>query len=329
MAESFASRFVASSRAKKTLLVLGMDPDFGRIQRDFAQSPIVLTPDAAKLFNSALGSEEKAFGWLPGETREAYRLFSSFCAQTIFALRDETVGVKFQIAFFEEAGVLGLHVLSALLAFTRELGLLTIIDAKRGDIGSTFKRYLNTYLSATGTPLPLEGDAMTVNPLVGTDTWELFMPYLKRGKGIFLLTYPTAPGAEAIMDAMIDDHPLWWVLGEAANAMVMANGLEDQPSNLGLVMGALRPPMAERIREVFPSGIFLVPGVGAQGGTMANAAAFTGGKNWAMFPVSRALNYSYADSQHDLKTLGSTFWESNLAQARLFNQELRSVLRFE
>jgi orotidine-5'-phosphate decarboxylase len=328
MAESFARRFTAASREKKTLLVLGMDPDFGRIMRDFAESPIEVDSEAVKLLKAVHVEGIITQGSIPGETVQAYRLFLNFCAQTIFALREEVIGVKFQIAYFEEAGALGLQVLSILLSLTRELGILTIVDAKRGDIGSTFKRYLNAFLSSTGCPLPLEGDAMTVNPLVGTDTWELFIPYLKRGKGIFLLAYPSAPGAEQIMEAIIDGLPLWRVLGAAAESMVREYGLESEPSNLGLVMGALRPPMAERIREVFPGGIFLVPGVGAQGGTMANAPAFTGGKNWAMFPVSRALNYSYADSPYDLKNLGQTFWNASLNQAKAFNQELRCVLRF-
>jgi orotidine-5'-phosphate decarboxylase len=325
---TFAQRFVDASRAKETLLVLGMDPDFGRIKRDFAKSVIEPAPEASKIISAIQGAKLGDIGWLPeGFAREFTQLIG-YCAQTIFALREEVIGVKFQIAYFEEAGPLGLQALSALVAFTKELGLLVIMDAKRGDIGSTFTRYLNTYLSNTGAPLSLESDAMTVNPLVGTDTWELFLPYLKRGKGIFLLTYPTAPGAEAIMEAEIGGQPLWRVLGFAANDMVVRNLLENEPASLGLVMGALRPPMAERIREVFPGGIFLVPGVGTQGGSMKDAPAFTGGHNWALFPVSRALLYSYADMPFDAKTIGQTFWKASLEQARKFNSELRGVLRF-
>ena len=325
---TFAQRFVDASSTKETLLVLGMDPDFGRIKRDFAESVIELAPEASKLISTIHGAKPAHAGWLPEGFAHDYSQLVSYCAQTIYALRDEVIGVKFQIAYFEEAGPLGLQALSALVAFTKELELLVIMDAKRGDIGSTFTRYLNTYLYNTGAPLSLESDAMTVNPLVGTDTWELFLPYLKRGKGIFLLTYPTAPGAEAIMEAEIEGQPLWRVLGFAANEMVIRNQLENEPANIGLVMGALRPPMAERIREVFPGGIFLVPGVGTQGGSMIDAPAFTGGHNWALFPVSRALMYSYADKPFDAKDLGQTFWNASLEQARKFNQELRGVLRF-
>lgn len=325
---TFAQRFLEASRAKKTLLTLGMDPDFGRIKRDFAESLIELSTEAAKVINAIPGAKPAQAGWLPDDLARDYSQLVGYCAQTIFALRDEVIGVKFQIAYFEEAGPLGLQALSALAAFAKELGLLVIMDAKRGDIGSTFTRYLNTYLSNTGTPYSLESDAMTVNPLVGTDTWDLFLPYLKRGKGIFLLTYPTAPGAEAIMEAEIGGQPLWRILGFAANEMVVRNQLENEPANLGLVMGALRPPMAERIREVCPGGIFLVPGVGTQGGSMKDAPAFTGGHNWALFPVSRALLYSYADAPFDAKTIGQIFWEASLEQARKFNSELRGVLRF-
>lgn len=325
---TFAQRFVEASKVKRTLLVLGMDPDFVRIKRDFAESEIVLDKEARFFLEHTPYLSRDIFGMLPEGIASEYRQFMHYCAQTICALRDEVIGVKFQIAYFEEAGPLGLVMLSSLVSLAREFGLLVIMDAKRGDIGSTFTRYLNTYLSNTGNPYSLESDAMTVNPLVGTDTWPLFLPFLKRGKGIFLLTYPTAPGAEAIMEAQIEGQPLWRILGIAAELMVEQNKLENEPSSLGLVMGALRPPMAERIREVFPGGLFLVPGVGTQGGSMSDAPAFTGGRNWALFPVSRALLYSYADSSFSAANIGEEFWKASLEQARQFNRELRSVLRF-
>jgi orotidine-5'-phosphate decarboxylase len=326
---SFAQRIVSGSRAKSTLLILGMDPDFSRIRSDFSGQIIELEDEPARILASLPFAQMYEVIPLPDNFKHAYLQLLNFSAQTIYALRNEVLGVKFQIAYFEEVGPLGLHVLSALISLCKELDLVVIVDAKRGDIGSTFTRYLNTYLTDTGNPLPLEADAMTVNPLVGTDTWELFLPYLKQGKGIFLLTYPTAPGAEQIMESQVADEPLWRFLTRAASDIVRVNGLEAEPANLGLVVGALRPVMGERIREAFPGALFLVPGVGAQGGSMTSATAFTGGRNWALFNVSRALLYAYAKSDVVPEKRGEEFWKANLAQATAYNYELRKILTFD
>ncbi len=326
---SFAQRAMSASRAKRTLLVLGMDPDFGRITEDFSGQNVELDQEVARLLDSLPLSQIHDSVLLPDDFRKAYSQMLRFGAQTVYALREEVLGVKFQAAYFEEVGPFGLHALSALISVCKELDLLVIMDGKRGDIGSTFSRYLNAYLTDTGNPLSLQADAMTVNPLVGVDTWELFLPYLKRGKGIFLLAYPTAPGAEIIMESQVAGEPLWRFLARAADSIVRTNSLEAEPANLGLVTGALKPVIGERIREAFPGALFLVPGVGAQGGTMANASAFTGGRNWALFPASRALLYAYAESDIASENIGERFWEASLAQAKAYNEDLRRALRFD
>jgi orotidine-5'-phosphate decarboxylase len=306
-----------------------MDPDFARIREEFSGQSIELDPELAQMLDSFPSSGIQDLLSLPDDFREAYRKFLRFCAQTIYALRDEILGVKFQAAYFEEIGPLGFHALSGLVSLCKELELVVIMDCKRGDIGSTFSRYLNAYLADTGYPFSLQADAMTVNPLVGIDTWELFLPFLRRGKGIFLLTYPTAPGAEIIMESQVAGEPLWRFLARAAEGIVRANSFESEPANLGLVTGALKPVIGERIREAFPGALFLVPGVGAQGGTMANASAFTGGRNWALFPASRSLLYAYADSDIAQERRGEDFWKANLQQARAYNDDLRKALRFD
>jgi len=304
-----------------------MDPDFRRLQQDFAEGPIELHSEVTRLLaRQPLRALVEAAA-VPEQFRRGFALLLGFGAQTIFMLKDEVLGVKFQLAYFEEAGPFGLVALAVLAGLCRELGLLVLMDAKRGDIGSTFARYLNAYLTDTGVPLSLEADAMTVNPLVGTDTWELFVPYLRRGKGVFLLAYPTAPGALTIMESLADGEPLWRLLARSARQLVFDHGLEREPSNLGLVVGALRPPMGERIREVFPEAMFLVPGIGTQGGSMANALAFTGKMNWALFNVGRSILYAYEKEEEASGQLASRFWEPQLRAAQSFNAELRRVLR--
>jgi len=326
---SFAQKFVDAVKAKKTLLMLGMDPDFMRLSRDFGADGIELAEEPREILERQPLADMVRNSAAPDKFKRGYELLLSFGAQNIYALRDEIIGVKFQLAYFEETGPLGLHALAHLAALCRELGLLVLMDAKRGDIGSTFARYLNAYLSPLDVPLALEADAMTVNPLVGTDTWELFVKHLQRGKGVILLTYPTAPGAEEIMNARTGDVPLYMMLATAAMEIVEAHRLEDEPANLGLVVGALRPEVAEDIRLAFPGAIFLVPGVGAQGGTLEVAPLFAGRHNYAIFPVSRGLLYNYAEAKLPAGALGREFWQLNLAAALRYNEQLRSVLKFE
>ena len=325
---SFAQKFVDAVKAKKTLLMLGMDPDFMRLARDFGAGGIALAEEPREFLARQPLADLVRHSAAPDEFKRNYELLLHFGAQNLYALREEIIGVKFQLAYFEEAGPLGLHALAHLAALCRELKLLVLMDAKRGDIGSTFARYLNAYLSPLDVPLALEADAMTVNPLVGTDTWELFVQHLRAGKGVILLTYPTAPGAEEIMNARTGGVPLYMVLASAAAGMVEAHGLEDNPANLGLVVGALRPQVAQEIRLAFPGAIFLVPGVGAQGGEMDVAPVFAGPHNYAIFPVSRGLLYNYADVKLPAAELAREFWQPNLAAAQEYNEQLRAVLKF-
>jgi orotidine-5'-phosphate decarboxylase len=201
--------------------------------------------------------------------------------------------VKFQAAFFEAFGLAGLSSLSKGIALAKKRGLGVILDAKRGDIGSTAAAYARAYLtpaSAGGLP-DFEVDCLTVNPFLGPDTLEPFVDCSRRfGKGLFILTKTSNPGSAWLQDKHIDGEAvsdrIARMIGGFAGETLGASGL----GAVGPVVGATFPEDGRRLRALMPDSIFLAPGIGPQGGTPDNIAALkreAGGG--VLVPVSRGL----------------------------------------
>jgi len=319
--------------------VLGVDPDFQRIGEDFGSTPIPLPDDFVSVaiedgipeflspdpVESLLGAFQQ-FATFDSGFHTQFTNFLRFCALNIFAARDEIIGVKFQAACFEILGALGVFALSRLITLTRALGLLTIVDAKRGDIGVSLARYAETYLGSEDKPLSLAADAMTVNPLVGADTWEAFVPYLRDGRQVFMLTYPSSPGAKAFAEALVGDEPVYRHIARQAHKLMAKERLTASPAPVGFVVGAKSPDIAAEIRKEVRDALFLVPGVGAQGGKMSEAADCAGPERLALFPVSRGLLEAYRTSGFGARELPQRFFHATVAKAASLNAELRRAL---
>ena len=177
--------------------------------------------------------------------------------------------VKPQIAFFEQLGWRGIHVLEEIIATARKRGLLVVLDAKRGDIGSTAAAYA-AYLDPDGA-VPV--DAMTVNPYLGRDTLQPFVEAAERhGRGVFVLVKTSNQGSADYQDRSVDGRPLHELVAESlAEASTRLRGAATGWSSLGIVAGATYPQQSERLRRILPHALFLVPGYGAQGGSAADA----------------------------------------------------------
>jgi orotidine-5'-phosphate decarboxylase len=179
--------------------------------------------------------------------------------------------VKPQIAFFERLGWRGLRVLERVATAARQQGLLVLLDAKRGDIGSTASAYAQAYL---GDSAPLAVDAITLNPYLGLDTLAPFVKKArKEGCGLFVLVKTSNPGAGDFQDRpLVSGHSLCDTVARAlAETTASLTGPSTSWSSLGVVVGATWPGEAERIRGLLPKALFLVPGYGAQGGSAAQA----------------------------------------------------------
>jgi orotidine-5'-phosphate decarboxylase len=179
--------------------------------------------------------------------------------------------IKPQAGFFERLGPGGMASLAAITHAAREAGLLVLMDAKRGDIGSTAEGYAEAYL---GKAAFFESDAVTVNPYMGLDTLE---PFAKRaeanGKGIVVLVRTSNPGAADFQMLDTGGQPLYIRIAEALRPLTDRLMSPCGWSNLMMVVGATAPHEARRVRAAAPKAMFLVPGYGAQGADPRDALA--------------------------------------------------------
>jgi orotidine-5'-phosphate decarboxylase len=200
--------------------------------------------------------------------------------------------IKPQVGFFERLGPGGMAALAAITRAAREAGLLVLMDAKRGDIGSTAEGYAEAYLSPGAF---FEADALTVNPYMGLDTLE---PFAKRaetgGKGLVVLVRTSNPGAADFQMLETGGKPLYMHLAEALRPLTDRLMSPCDWSNLMMVVGATAPEEARRIRAAAPKALFLVPGYGAQGaGADAACAGLVGGEG-GVVSASRSVIFPKA-----------------------------------
>jgi orotidine-5'-phosphate decarboxylase len=205
----------------------------------------------------------------PGDALTAQAV-ESFLTAILERVAGRVAIIKPQIAFFEQLGWRGIRVLDGLCRRAREQGVMVLLDAKRGDIGSTAEGYASAYL-APDAAMPV--DAITLNPYLGFDTIEPFVRVAgEAGRGLFVLVKTSNPGSGDLQDREVDGEPLF---GRVANGLGRFEsalaGSETPWSALGVVCGATWPDQARRVREALPRALFLVPGYGTQGGSAAAA----------------------------------------------------------
>jgi len=226
----------------------------------------------------------------PGALRgDASRIFD-FCAAIVEATADLVIAFKPQIAYF--AAHRAEDQLERLMAHMRQVapGVPVILDAKRGDIGSTAAQYAVEAFERYG------ADAVTLSPFMGFDSVE---PYLKyQGKGAFLLCRTSNPGGDDLQSQRLSSVPGEPLLYE--HIAGLANNTWNLNGQLGLVVGATYPAEIERVRAIAPTLPLLIPGVGAQGGDAAATvkAGWRGDGQGTVAPIivnsSRAILYASA-----------------------------------
>ncbi len=189
--------------------------------------------------------------------------------------------MKLQLACFERLGAAGWTALERTVGAARAAGLLVIADGKRGDVPMTATAYGQALFGSTPTPwgevAGLGADAATVNPLLGGDAIEPLVAAAEAvGGGIFCLVRTSNPGAADVFDLPAPDAPLYErlarLVAERADRLAGERGL----SGLGAVVGATEPRHLARLRELMPDSVFLIPGVGAQGGRPSDLAPALG-----------------------------------------------------
>ena len=176
--------------------------------------------------------------------------------------------VKPQSAFFERFGSRGIAVLERVVSGCREMGALVLLDVKRGDIGSTVQAYADAYLDPRS---PLAADAVTASPFLGTGSLDpLVETALAHDAGVFVLALTSNPEGPQVQHAVTASGRS--VAAEVLSVLAARNAA-DGAGALGAVVGAtvdLPPDVTAETLDV--GGPLLVPGVGAQGGTVARRA---------------------------------------------------------
>ena len=207
------------------------------------------------------------------------------------AVADVVPVVKLQSAYFERFGGDGVSLYFRLVARARSLGLLTVGDVKRGDIGATSEAYADAHLLAADAP-----DAITVSPMLGLDTLEPFADACAAtGKGLFVLVRTSNPGSAALQDVELRDGRTWCeLLADSLGPLAASQRYVGTRgySAIGAVVGATQPHTLASLRTRLPRSTFLLPGYGTQGATAdMTRAAFDADGRGAVVSASRSVLY--------------------------------------
>jgi orotidine-5'-phosphate decarboxylase len=286
----FADRLIARARALGHPLCAGIDPDLALVPEPFRRGSMA-----------------------PGDPASADAV-ADFARAFLARAAARAVALKPQSAFFEALGWRGLRVLGELVAEARAAGVPVVLDAKRGDIGSTAAGYAAAYLGAEA---PLRVDALTVNPWLGVDSLEPFVGAAEAaGAGLFVLTRTSNPGGADFQALEVAGRPVYLHVARALRPLAKRlAGAASGWSGLGLVVGATAPEEARRVRDAAPESLFLVPGYGAQGASARDAVAgfvraAGGGLEGGIVNASRALAFPEAG-----RAGGARSWERAVDEA--------------
>jgi orotidine-5'-phosphate decarboxylase len=260
----FADRLATDVRAKGTALCVGLDPRRESLPR----------------------SVRDRYPETPEGTAAAYE---EFCDRVLDIIATRVGVVKPQSAFFEACGPTGVAALQRLMRRAKQLGLIAILDAKRGDIASTAAAYAAAAFDV------MDADAVTINPYLGRDAVEPFISAARRdGRGVFVLVRTSNPGASLFQDLPCDARPMYQHVASAVASWNGENVGKCGLGDVGAVVGATHPAELKLLREQLPNVWFLVPGYGAQGGTVTDVrAAFRVDGLGAVVNSSRGVTFPF------------------------------------
>ena len=277
---SFSDRLAEAVRRKGPLCV-GIDPRWEMLPKSIRDSTDIVSEDMQPTL-----------------------AFIGFNARLLELIQPFAGIVKPQAAFFELLGSTGMGAMQKVLENAREMGFVTVLDAKRGDIASTAEAYAQAAFGPVW-----NADSLTINPYLGRDAVEPFLAAAKAARrGVFVLVRTSNPGAGLFQDLNCDGKPLY---RHVADEVVKWNeptigscGLGD----VGAVVGATHPRELAELRAAMPNVWLLVPGYGAQGATAADVkAAYLPNGLGAIVNSSRGVTFPFHPDDPN--------WESKIVEA--------------
>ena len=299
MAENnFADRLATAIRVKRTPLVVGLDPIYENLPPAILSRP----------------------GFSDGSSCAAcVDAISEFGRKIIRAVAPHVPAVKINIAYFERYLWEGVEAYYNLVQEAHGHGLLVIGDVKRGDIGHTSMQYAMGNLGDgkwqdVGTIVG--PDAITINAYFGADGVAPFMEVAHaQGKGAFALLRTSNASAGQIQEIpAADGRPIFLHIAELIETWGHPSRGQCGFNSLGAVVGATSGAAIAQIRQAMPHTLFLIPGIGAQGGSLADCAhAFNSDGLGALISASRSIIFAHRESRNS--AIPATQWITAVQEA--------------
>lgn len=307
---NFADRLTRKIKETGNPTVMGLDPMLDYVPASIRRQASLAAADPAEAAGLAL---------------------YAFNQQLIDAVADLVPAVKPQFAYYEQYGGPGLLALQKTIAYARAKGLLVIADAKRNDIGSTAEAYSRAILGQTSlgessSQSFIAADCITLNGYLGIDGIKPFIDQCQKGgQGVYILVRTSNPSAGDLQDLVLaDGRTVYEAMAEKVS--VWGQDLVGQSgySSVGAVVGATWPRQAEKLRQLMPHSLILVPGYGAQGATAEDAvASFGPDGQGALVNASRSLMLAY--KKHGLPV--DEFAAATRREAIAMRDDLRDALK--
>jgi orotidine-5'-phosphate decarboxylase len=230
-----------------------------------------------------------------------------FCRSIIEATKDLAVAYKPNMAFFESLGASGFEIVERLRQSV-PADVLFVMDAKRGDIGNTSQAYAKAFYGI------LKSDALTLSPYMGKDSIEPFLEY--SGTCSFVLCLTSNPSSSDFqLQTLQNGKKLYEQVAETA-----VSWAQGKKGEVGLVVGATQTQYLKDLRQLVPDTVFLVPGVGAQGGDLQGVLKEGRSRDGHGILVNVSRQVLYASSNSD-------FADAAREQARKLVDEMKPYFK--
>ena len=243
--------------------------------------------------------------------------------------------IKPQMAFYEMYGSSGIIAVEKTVEYAKSKGMVIIEDGKRNDIGNTAEAYAKAYLGYVDVgngekSKSFDVDFLTVSPYLGSDSTEPFIKQcIENNKGVFVLVKTSNPSSAEIQDIVGPDgtticESVAQYVAQQAERTLGEGGY----SSVGAVVGATFPEEAEKLREIMPKSIFLVPGYGAQGGTAKDIVnCFNNDGLGAIINSSRGIIFSYKKKYSKEECTKEQYMECVEESVKKMQQDIFSALK--
>lgn len=248
---------------------------------------------------------DTALSYIPESIRESHEnvedCIFEFNRTIIDSTLDAAACYKVQIAYYEALGIEGLRAYSKTLKYIKDKKALSIADIKRGDIAKTAEMYAKAHFEGE-----FESDFVTLNPYMGFDTIEPYLPYVKNNnKGLFILIRTSNKGARDLQYISTRKNTkLYNIVGKKVSSLGEKYMGNCGYSSLGGVMGCTHQEEGIKLRKKLKNVFFLIPGYGAQGGTAEDISAYLKRGNGGVVNSSRGILLAYKNEEDGFKKYG-------------------------